>query len=312
MKKCAWCGQEYGDEITQCVVDGRPLESPGMAVPAVPAKPPILPSPAKRPGPVLLVCVAVLLGVNVAIAFARARGNLSYNLGAASSQWIIPLLVAGLFAIGRRFRQPRSLTRIFLWTSVVLLLAKGGSFLTKNGRDYYLDGVDLYNRRDYAAAAAQFSKSLEGRLTLSPSHKDVLLARASAWAQIGEDAAAIADCKAVLGIDPRDEKAMDLLAGLMKARGQTSARVAPASAWPDVLKKTSPLTARDVPALVQALTNDAVRIRLEAMDALGDLGPAAWTSLPALRKAEQDENPYVRNSAKAAITKIRAAKQNSP
>ena len=59
------------------------------------------------------------------------------------------------------------------------------------------------------------------------------------------------------------------------------------------------------------LKEDELLPRLEAMDALGNLGPAAWTSLPALRKAEQDENPYIRNSAKAAIAKI-MTKQTGP
>jgi len=270
------------------------------------ADPPPTPPPPliqkKKGGQILLAGVVILVSANALIAFARSDGSHAFRLGAAFSQLLIPFLIALVLSAVRRFRSARAWIKVFLWVSVGLLVAKVGSQGVDDGRRHYRQGVALYNSREYEKAAAEITKALRSRSWGTPSKVDVLMARGLAWAQVGNDAAAIADIRAVLEADPHNAAATDLLAGLIEAVGNTNLRAAPAGAWPEVLKKTAPLTRRDVPALISALTSAVPRIRWEAVTALGNLGPAARQALPALRRVEaQDPEAFIRASARAAM-----------
>src|SRR5262249_32513123 len=64
-------------------------------------------------------------------------------------------------------------------------------------------------------------------------------------------------------------------------------------------------TADDVPGLVKALGHETARVRVEAADDLGLIGPPAAGAVPALLKlAEQDADPLVRIAAAKAVANI--------
>jgi hypothetical protein len=62
------------------------------------------------------------------------------------------------------------------------------------------------------------------------------------------------------------------------------------------------LTAGDVPALLEALKDESPEVRLVAIHALEQIGPAARGAIPELRKATRDSDSKVRESAARAIT----------
>ena len=71
-------------------------------------------------------------------------------------------------------------------------------------------------------------------------------------------------------------------------------------AGPEVAQLTMPL-------LTMALEHDRAFVRVEAADALGRLGPAAASALPALQEAvAEDDNELVRQTATEAIAAIRS------
>jgi hypothetical protein len=93
--------------------------------------PPELPvTTAPRPGLALLIGATILVLLNMWLGFAREMrnsGNVSAAIGGAMSQLIFPVLVALLFSISKRFRNPRSRTKVVLWTSVLVFLTTLGS-----------------------------------------------------------------------------------------------------------------------------------------------------------------------------------------
>lgn len=65
--------------------------------------------------------------------------------------------------------------------------------------------------------------------------------------------------------------------------------------------------AKAVPLLISALTHEMELARIEAATALGEMGPAAQTALPALRELLEYDTPPVRAAAEEAIKKIEGA-----
>jgi HEAT repeat protein len=61
---------------------------------------------------------------------------------------------------------------------------------------------------------------------------------------------------------------------------------------------------RAIPVFTEALSDSREHVRAEVANALGDIGPAAKSALPALRQATKDEFAEVREAAKAAIEQI--------
>ncbi len=66
------------------------------------------------------------------------------------------------------------------------------------------------------------------------------------------------------------------------------------------------IIARAIPLLIEGLSVLQDPGRVEVAVALGEIGPAAKSAAPALRKAEGDPNPAVRDAATAALQKIGA------
>lgn len=92
--------------------------------------PPLPNTPKPKPGAFLLVGTTLLVVLNMWLGFAknmRETANVSEALGAATAQFVIPVIVALLFSISHRFRNARSRTKIVFWTSVVVFLAALGS-----------------------------------------------------------------------------------------------------------------------------------------------------------------------------------------
>lgn len=67
-----------------------------------------------------------------------------------------------------------------------------------------------------------------------------------------------------------------------------------------------------VPALLDDLQSDEVRIRFQVIESLGELGPHAKAAVPELRKALEDDDDGVRAAAKKALLKIGAADGANP
>ena len=61
-----------------------------------------------------------------------------------------------------------------------------------------------------------------------------------------------------------------------------------------------------VPRLTKALTDHRSHIRMEAANALGNIGAEAKPATAALQQATQDQDPHVADAAKAALAKIQA------
>ena len=73
----------------------------------------------------------------------------------------------------------------------------------------------------------------------------------------------------------------------------------------DLIIGAGPGGPEDVPALIKALTNEVARIRIEAAEDLGLIGPAAVAAVPALLKlAERDGDPLIRVEAAKAVAGI--------
>lgn len=68
--------------------------------------------------------------------------------------------------------------------------------------------------------------------------------------------------------------------------------------------KDSKLMAAAVPALIKGLSDERPLVRAESATTLGDLGPAAKSALPELKKAAGDSEQSVSTAAKQAIDKI--------
>jgi len=56
-----------------------------------------------------------------------SSGNIPTGLGAAIAQFVIAAVVALLFSISTRYRNPRSRTKVVLWTSIVLSVVAIGN-----------------------------------------------------------------------------------------------------------------------------------------------------------------------------------------
>jgi len=56
------------------------------------------------------------------VAFGKARGNLSYAMGAATGQLFVIGVMVGLFSIFKRFRNRQTLTRVVLGVAIFLFL----------------------------------------------------------------------------------------------------------------------------------------------------------------------------------------------
>jgi HEAT repeat protein len=73
----------------------------------------------------------------------------------------------------------------------------------------------------------------------------------------------------------------------------------------DLIIGVGPGGPEDVPALVKALTHEDARIRVDAVEDLGQIGPPAMAAVPALLKlSEQDLDPLIRLEANKAVASI--------
>lgn len=90
--------------------------------------PPVIPP---RPSLIFLVTTIALVALNMILGYLkgiRGTGDNSYALGGSVAQLCMPVIITLLFSIARRFRNPRSRTRILFWTSFVLLMLNLAGF----------------------------------------------------------------------------------------------------------------------------------------------------------------------------------------
>ena len=86
---------------------------------------------ARRVNLALLLAALVLVPLNMLLGYAHAFAvshDAADATGSALFSLSCPLIVAGFFSIGKRFRSLASWTQIIFWTSVVVLLGKIGQF----------------------------------------------------------------------------------------------------------------------------------------------------------------------------------------
>lgn len=80
-------------------------------------------TPANSKVPLALLGPAVLLVVlAMVVAFGKARGDVSYALGAAIGQLVIITLLASVFRPFKRFRPRAAFTKVVIWVSAFVLL----------------------------------------------------------------------------------------------------------------------------------------------------------------------------------------------
>jgi HEAT repeat protein len=70
--------------------------------------------------------------------------------------------------------------------------------------------------------------------------------------------------------------------------------------------------ARIVPALIEAVKNKAVDVRLSAAIGLGTFGEEAKDAIPALQAAQSDRDARVRQAAGIALSRIDPARFSAP
>jgi len=92
---------------------------------SIPEPTPKVISERKNSAVAVLAAVAVLL--TAIIAFGKARGNLSYAIGAATGQLFVIGVIVGLFSIFKRFRNRQTLPKVVLSVAIFVLLI---SFVT--------------------------------------------------------------------------------------------------------------------------------------------------------------------------------------
>ncbi|HQU41957.1 MAG TPA: HEAT repeat domain-containing protein, partial [Pirellulales bacterium] len=68
------------------------------------------------------------------------------------------------------------------------------------------------------------------------------------------------------------------------------------------------MVAAAVPALVKGLSDERPLVRAESAATLGELGPAANSALPELKKAAEDPEQPVSDAARQAIERINGGK----
>lgn len=91
----------------------------------------------KKTSLTLIIVTLCLVVVNVARGFVAGMfrsHNVSHALGSATFCLVFPVMVALLFSIARGFRNPRSATKVVLWTTVVMLLAGLGNLVQSIAR----------------------------------------------------------------------------------------------------------------------------------------------------------------------------------
>ena len=120
---CTSCGNELELNDSFCPKCGNPIGATVTARSNVEAKS----ADQRQPGIILILLAATVLLLNGAVAFrngvasaAEEGEGMAYVAGFTAAQvLILPLLIVGLFHLGRRFRNQRSRTKIFIWSSVV-------------------------------------------------------------------------------------------------------------------------------------------------------------------------------------------------
>lgn len=97
-----------------------------------------VPSP-RKPSLILMALSAILILINAFFVFLLLDVNIEssssayyagYIVGQLLGVVLLPVIVAGLFQMGKNFRNWASRIKIFFWTSIVILISKIGSLLS--------------------------------------------------------------------------------------------------------------------------------------------------------------------------------------
>jgi HEAT repeat protein len=93
---------------------------------------------------------------------------------------------------------------------------------------------------------------------------------------------------------------------LLKDMNGKDASLAVVSAWAytQIQPRTAKIAATVVPVLAAGLSDSLPETRKAAAEALGELGPMAREAIPALQKADKDDNRAVRDAAAKALQSI--------
>lgn len=89
-----------------------------------------------KPGPILITITILLVVINLFLSFivvSSIQGvggsySTGYSIGyIVGRTFFVPIIIVALFQAGKRFRNKRSQTKIFMWSSVVVLLSLLGN-----------------------------------------------------------------------------------------------------------------------------------------------------------------------------------------
>ena len=108
MKRCTYCGKEYSDDISQCLVDGQPVEGPGETIAAaVLEQPPIIASFLTMPRlgsklsdrqlRIIEICIvcSVAFGASILASFYIWWNPSGYPSSSGPFRWIYSIVRAG-------------------------------------------------------------------------------------------------------------------------------------------------------------------------------------------------------------------------
>ncbi len=93
---------------------------------------------------------------------------------------------------------------------------------TTAGADHYVQGINLFNQKQFQQAAEEFSQAI----TANPQNSRAFYGRGNAYGMLGQADKAIADFKQAVTIDPKDDISYFALAIAYANQGQRSAAIA--------------------------------------------------------------------------------------
>jgi|GEM_PF-2707829 len=79
-----------------------------------------------KPSIILIVITLIIWGANSFLAFYNSQGSIIYIF---VNTLIIPIFIASLFSISKLYRNPKSITKIIFYTSIIVFISSIVGFI---------------------------------------------------------------------------------------------------------------------------------------------------------------------------------------